>query len=238
MSSIVEKFYERKYKRKKELKLKGFLGYVFTKLRKFEVTRIRVAYELLEEGEKILDLGMGGGDLLAICKINKKYRRFYGVEISPTILKKAVKNIKKKTGNLESVDLRYADLDSKLPYKSKSFDAITLIAVMEHIFDPFFVMSEAKRLIKKNGILIIEVPNIAWLPRRLSLLLGKLPVTAQEEGWDGGHLHYFTFEATRDLVEKYGFETVYMGSSGIFPRIRNIWPQLLGGNIIIKAVKR
>jgi ubiquinone/menaquinone biosynthesis C-methylase UbiE len=238
MRNNVEKFYERKYKRKVKIKPRGLLALIFTKLRRLELTRIQATYKLLEQGEKILDLGMGEGDLLAMCKQNKMFKQFYGIELSPTILKKAHKNIKRKTGDLTNVVLKYADLNSRLSFKPKSFDTITMIAVMEHIFDPYFAMAEIKRLIKKNGIFVIEVPNIAWFPRRFALLFGKLPETAQEEGWDGGHLHYFTFEATKELIEKYGFEVVYMGSSGIFSRVRNIWPQFLGGNIIVKARKK
>lgn len=239
MSDKVRKYYDKRYAEGRAgKKPSGILGWMFLRLRKFEVSRISAAFDLLDKGKRVLDLGVGGGKLLGLCKKYGKYEELYGLDISSVVVKRAKRTIKELTGDLSSVFIKRADINDTLPFRAKMFDAVTCIAVLEHIFDPHFVIAEIKRILKPGGVLILEVPNIAWFPRRLSLLFGKLPETAQEEGWDGGHLHYFTFKATRDLVEKYGFETVYMGSSGLFPKIRNIWPQLLGGNIIIKAKKR
>jgi hypothetical protein len=83
----------------------------------------------------------------------------------------------------------------------------------------------------------LEVPNLVWLPRRLDVLLGRLPITGDEEGWDGGHLHYFTFSAVRRLLAECGFAVHSIGSTGIFPRVRNLWPTMLGGNIFVNARK-
>jgi len=66
---------------------------------------------------------------------------------------------------------------------------------------------------------------------------GSLPITGNEDGWDSGHLHYFTFGSLKKLFNKYGFKLTHSGSSGIFAAFRNVWPSLLGGDIILKGVK-
>lgn len=236
MSDKVRKYYDKRYAEGRSGKIPGgILGWMFLRLRKFEVSRISATYELLDKGKRILDLGVGGGKLLGLCKKRRKYEEFYGLDISSVVVKRAKRTVKELSGNLSSVFIKRADINDSLPYKAKWFDTVTCIATLEHIFDPYYVISEIKRVLKPGGALILEVPNLTWLPRRFSVVLGKLPVTADEEGWDGGHLHYFTFEETEKLLREYGFEIEYEGSSGIFASIRNLWPSMLGGNIIIKA---
>ncbi len=77
------------------------------------------------------------------------------------------------------------------------FDAVTLIHIVEHVFDPDFVVSEANQVLKQNGFLLANVPNIAYTKQRIRLLLRKLPITSSpydwsQIGWDGEHLRYFT----------------------------------------------
>jgi ubiquinone/menaquinone biosynthesis C-methylase UbiE len=83
-------------------------------------------------------------------------------------------------------------VNKKIDFPDEMFDAVTCIAVIEHVFDPYFVVGEVHRVLKDGGIFVAEVPNIAYIKQRVKLLLGKLPVTSspyhwKEIGWDGGH---------------------------------------------------
>lgn len=47
----------------------------------------------------------------------------------------------------------------------------------------------------------MQVPNIAWLPHRINLLLGKLPITGGfYMGADWEHLHWFTKSSLLELL--------------------------------------
>lgn len=88
----------------------------------------------------------------------------------------------------------------------------------------------------------MQVPNIAYLRRRINLLFGKLPVTSspdnwKEIGWDGGHLHYFTKKTFCRLLEECGFRIRKVIGSGLFAKFRNFYPSLLTGDICVKAQK-
>ncbi|WP_228712174.1 class I SAM-dependent methyltransferase [Halarcobacter ebronensis] len=60
-----------------------------------------------------------------------------------------------------SLKEKFIDADIKeLPFLNDSFDTIILTQVLEHIDDPFKALSEAKRILKKDGVLILSVPFI------------------------------------------------------------------------------
>jgi methionine biosynthesis protein MetW len=234
----VERFYEHMYAEGRQGRPpRGVIGRLFTSLRGFELHRVPAVFSLLEPGHRLLDLGCGDGTLLALAR-SSKFADVYGVDIAPAVLKRAQNTCTELLGDLNGITIRHADLNDTLPFADGFFDAVTAIAVVEHIFDPYFSVKELHRVLTPQGQLIIEVPNLAWLPRRVDVLLGRLPVTGDEEGWDGGHLHYFTFRAVKDLLTSAGFGVEHMASTGIFSRVRNVWPTLLGGNIVAKARKR
>ena len=50
---------------------------------------------------------------------------------------------------------------NKIPFKSKSFDSISLIEIIEHLTNNEIklILLEAHRTLKKNGELFITTPN-------------------------------------------------------------------------------
>ncbi len=85
------------------------------------------------------------------------------------------------------------------PFRPESCAAITLFHVLEHVYDPKQQIEAARRLLRRNGRLIIQVPNAAsWQFR----MLGKR--------WNGLDVprHLITFRATdlNKLLDGCGFE--------------------------------
>ena len=50
-----------------------------------------------------------------------------------------------------------------LPFKDKSFDAVILQAVLEHVIDPYKCVDEVKRVLKNNGLVYAETPFMQQL---------------------------------------------------------------------------
>jgi len=235
----VKDFYENRSSDPRSAKLApGIVSYFYRILKRFEITRIEKTYTLIEPGNRILDLGIGGGGLLVKCKINNKFKRYYGIDISLKVIKKTKSMIKNKFGGIGDFEFKVGDINNGIPYPNTFFDTVTCVAVLEHLFDPHHFVKEVNRVLKKGGKLIIEVPNLVWLPRRLTVLFGRLPITGNDVGWDAGHLHYFTFESLYKLFNKNGFKVEKETTSGIFCSVRQILPSLFGGDIIIKAIKK
>lgn len=234
-----QELYEKQYGERKLISTHSFplLRKVF---KSFDLHREDLALSLLDGGEKLLDVGCGTGSLM--FKANGKFKDIYGIDITESRINEAKENAIEKFGQDNCFQFRVCNINEKINFKDETFDAATGIAVIEHVFDPYFVISEIYRILKQEGIFVVEVPNIAYLRQRLHLLFGKLPVTSspfnwKEIGWDGGHLHYFTKKTFCGMLEECGFKILKVSGSGLFAKFRNFYPPLLTGDICVKAKK-
>ena len=64
-----------------------------------------------------------------------------------------------------------ADILGHLPLESESFDIVINTELLEHLENHRHALSELTRLVKPNGLLILETPNIMRLQSRFHFLL-------------------------------------------------------------------
>lgn len=96
----------------------------------------------VQEGEKIIDIGGGGGWISQELQKRKK-----------------TKNLILDVINLNQTGLPLVIYDGKnMPFADNTFDTVLLICVLHHCQDPFRVLQEAKRIVKKR---IIVIENIS-----------------------------------------------------------------------------
>jgi 2-polyprenyl-3-methyl-5-hydroxy-6-metoxy-1,4-benzoquinol methylase len=98
------------------------------------------------------------------------------------------------------------------------FDCILCGDLLEHINNPWKVVGALKRHLKKGGLFIASVPNIANWAIIYEMLKGR---------WDyvpfsilsGTHIRFFTRESLRECFEDAGYEIekIYFQSFGIAP---------------------
>lgn len=100
---------------------------------------------------KILDAGCGEGHLIKTMRKRSGNNMYYGIDITPV----AVKATKKRCPNAK---IKVGDI-RKTGFKDQFFDVIVCTDVIEHIFDYKKAMNELKRVLKKDGFLIISFPN-------------------------------------------------------------------------------
>jgi len=96
---------------------------------------------------KILDIGCGSGEFLA--NISPKIFDKYGQEINPH----GQEECRHKDIAVISEELKDAG------QKADFFDVITMWHVLEHLDNPTRLLSEAHRILKSGGILIVATPN-------------------------------------------------------------------------------
>jgi ubiquinone/menaquinone biosynthesis C-methylase UbiE len=226
----VKEFYEKMYGDERTDRPKS--AFLYRKLRRFELNRNDLTFENTPEGGMLLEIGCGDGELL--FKLKGKHREVWGIDIA----KPRIDRIKKKLENEVGVRVRVEDANQRLDFEDEYFDTIVASDVLEHLFNPYHFIEECYRLLRSKGILIVHVPNVAYIPNRIRLLFGKLPITSNEVGWDGGHLHYFTRLSLKRLFKKEGFVVVKIAYGGIFAKVRRIWGSLFCGDILIVGVKK
>lgn len=174
-----------------------------------ESPRIKIMLDIINgldfKKKKILDLGCFDGTFLSLVK--NRNNNFYGLDANNY----AIKQCRKK--GIRVKQFFFNDVN-KIPFPDNYFDLINAGEIIEHIYDTDFFLTEIKRLLRKDGLLLLSTPNIASLGRRFLLLLGISPIIeiSPNEIDSPGHIRYFTFKTLKRLLEKHGYKIISGGS--------------------------
>jgi 2-polyprenyl-3-methyl-5-hydroxy-6-metoxy-1,4-benzoquinol methylase len=163
----------------------------------------------------------------------------YGLDLSPKVLQRAKRvGVKAYLCNLET---------DKWPVKANFFDTVIAGDIIEHILDTDQFLQNIRRVLKKNGTLVLTTPNLASLGRRLLLLLGRNPVIeASLDTERGGHVRYFVKESLFILLEQNGFKVETFTSDVVLfnetqtvysTKLAKLFPSF-GKSLIVKAQKK
>jgi len=119
------------------------------------IVRYRAAAELVK-GKHVLDIAAGSGYGSAVLAETAK--KVVGVDVDKDAIKYANKNY--KTSNVEFI---LGDGVS-IPLPDKSLDVVVSFETIEHIEDYRKFMSEVKRVLKPDGLLVLSTPNDVEFP--------------------------------------------------------------------------
>jgi hypothetical protein len=76
---------------------------------------------------------------------------------------------------------------------------------LEHLIDPVKVLANFSTYLKCEGIIIVSLPNVAFLQNRINLLLGKWDY--KDYGTlDKTHLRFYTLQTGRKMIESSGYK--------------------------------
>ena len=105
---------------------------------------------------------------------------------------------------LEKFTFHEGTIEETLPkLAAKSFDAVLLISVLEHLVDPLLVIQAARGMLKPSGILLINVPT--WLGKRFlefsAFRLGLSPKLEMDD-----HKMYYDKRDLWPLLVRAGFK--------------------------------
>ncbi len=136
---------------------------------------------------RLLDIGTGGGSFPYVA--SKRGWKADGCEPNKWLCDWALKNY--------GLPIRPGTVFDQ-QYPAGSYDVVTLWDVLEHTPDPKREIAEAHRLLRDDGLLVINYPDIgSWIAR----LMGTSWVFLLDV-----HLYYFTRATIRTLLKSAGFE--------------------------------
>jgi methionine biosynthesis protein MetW len=120
---------------------------------------------LVPKGSRVLDLGCGDGAMLAHLQATRGCSG-YGVEIDDANVLACVKR---------GVNVIQLNLEQGLAmFDDASFDVVLQIDTLQHLRNAEVMLRETVRV---GRVGIVAFPNFAHWPNRLSVLLGRMPVT-------------------------------------------------------------
>lgn len=182
-------------------------------------------------GKRVLDLGCRDGSLTQYYAAGNQVT---GADIDRQALLLAEQRL--------GIATVWLDLNREpLPFADGSFDFVVAGELLEHLWQPPFLVAEAYRVLAAAGMLIGSVPNSFHWRNRLALLMGR----SLE---DPTHLHLFCLGRVRELLASFaavdivpvggiGGRLLPMTPSWISQPIVRFLPSWFANDFLFRAVK-
>jgi ubiquinone/menaquinone biosynthesis C-methylase UbiE len=144
------------------------------------------------KGKKILDIACGTGYGLAFLSRQAVFSVGVDIDLQAAVL------ARKEIGSRAAVILGDG---TKLPFADESFDVITSFETLEHLYKRGEFLAELKRVLKKDGWLILSTPNAYY--------------TKPVNGKPVNPFHIFEYrpEELRAELENYFFLEQFLGQT-------------------------
>jgi len=182
---------------------------------------------LVPPGSRVLDLGCGGGELLAFLQ-QQRGCSGYGVEIDDAkLLACAGRGVNVIQLNLEE-GLRLFD--------DRSFDVVLQLETLQHLRNTENMLRETARV---GRLGIVSFPNFAHWPNRLSVVRGRMPVTRAlpYEWYDTPNIRVGTYADFEILARKNQLDIIdSFGLQG--GQVVRRWPNLRASVAVFKFERR
>jgi SAM-dependent methyltransferase len=187
-----------------------------------------IAYAGVEDGERVLDIGCGTGNLLAALQASFPRAELTGIDPSRALLGKA-----RGRSELEAVELIEAGAET-LPLPGERFDRVLSLLVLQEFPDPQAALSEMRRVVKPGG----TIAGCQWDFNGMPVIAGVMAsITAVDPAAGAaitaGFPHRFDDEA--DMIEAWNAASLRDVAAGRisvtrrFASFDELWHPLLAG---------
>ncbi len=147
---------------------------------------------LARSGGRLVDVGCGTGEFVSFMDAVSGWSAC-GVELAPDAVALAVDR---------GAEVRSGTIDSVAGEFGVGFDVLTMFNVLEHVLDPWETLETANRLLRPDGVLVVQVPNdFSDLQRAVCNHLGAEP------WWVAipDHVNYFNFDSLDSTLRRHRF---------------------------------
>jgi ubiquinone/menaquinone biosynthesis C-methylase UbiE len=173
--------------------------------------RRRFLLEHVSAGERVLDVGCGEGWFAS--ELARAGARVVGIDVAETPLLRARERD-------PGLNLGLTDADGPWPIEDASLDAVWAGETIEHVADTAGWLSEARRVLRPGGRLLLSTPAHGRL-RVLALALSR---RAFEAHFDprADHLRFYTRSGLTRLLSEFGFQEVSVHAAAGPPGARRL----------------
>jgi len=159
---------------------------------------------------KLLDIGAGFGLLTSVIyRLGNFNIAVVEPECKPYFLKNIPKKIFKK------------NLEDFLKINNEKFDLILLMDILEHLKNPKKSLLQIRKILKDNGVLVIQLPNYKSLMAKIC------------KNWSWwmieDHKYFFSPKSIKKLIKKAGFQLTFFKTYEDFYDLK----KNLDGNFLI-----
>jgi SAM-dependent methyltransferase len=155
----------------------------------------------------VLDLGCGDGAFCA--ELASAGMEPVGAEVAEAALARARERH-------PSLRFELVPAHGPLPLGDAAFDVVWASEVIEHVADTARWLSEARRVLRPGGTLLVTTPYHGRLKNVRLALAGFEAHFAPT----GQHLRFYTRRSLRDTLEHFGFEQIEITPAGGLPLLR------------------
>ncbi len=183
-------------------------------------TRISLAKKYCSKNDIVLSVGCGDGTV--IKGLSPFVKKIVALDVSENAIR-----IAKKFNFAQNIEYIHGSIEE---YDGKEkFNTVLLYEVIEHLFDPKFVLKKMSTLMTDNAIVCLSTPNFMRTTRRVKML----PIISHLRKMKGksndrincDHVAEYTFHQIKEFFISAGFEVA--SHEGIM-----FWTNTIGGDIL------
>ncbi len=175
---------------------------LFNKFKYQNESRVNYLLEYgIDKSWKMLDIACGYGFFISLMR--QRGYIFDGLEISCDRKKYCMeRNPDAKIYDLNLLEEDPGELEGQ-------YDLITMFHVLEHLTSPVLYLERVKRMLKKNGLLVIELPNVS------NLMMEASPAF-NDFFYFRDHVAYYSPQHLATVLEKSGFEIITVKGNQLY----------------------
>ncbi|MES3005130.1 MAG: class I SAM-dependent methyltransferase [Patescibacteria group bacterium] len=138
---------------------------------------------------KLFDVGAATGFFMSLAKVD-------GFEVSGV----EFSDFAAGQGRSRGFDIKTGTLD-KLAIEEGGYEVVTMLDVIEHMPDPENDIKIIQKMLKQNGLVVVNTPDSGSFYARMMGINWHLVVPPE-------HIHYFNERGIRELFTRNGFEVL------------------------------
>ncbi len=156
----------------------------------FRVARREIGPLLPDRMDRVLEIGCGDGATMQWLRSRRPVQYAVGIEILPEVAQHAESIFDiVLSGNVETMVLPAA-----------RFDLIIALDVLEHVIDPWLVVSRLNTILNPGVAIVASIPNVGHFSVSIPLVLRGQWNYAKDGLLDCTHLRFFNRQTATDLL--------------------------------------